>query len=118
MVVGEKQADIAILRTMGAGQGTILAIFLVQGTLVGVLGIALGAGLGTLIARHFTAIASAIEDTISPASVYMISSLPSRWQASDTLITCGIALLISFIATLYPAWKASRIHPAQVLRYV
>lgn len=118
MVVAEKQADIAILRTMGAGQGTILAIFLVQGTTVGILGIALGAGVGSLIAQHFTLIASSIEKLVSPDSLYLISNLPSRWQASDVAITCTAALLISFLATLYPAWKASRIHPAQVLRYV
>lgn len=118
MVVAEKQADIAILRTMGAGQGTILAIFLVQGSTVGLLGITLGAGIGTAIAKNFTVIARSIEDVVSPASLYLISSLPSRWQASDVAITCGVALVISFLATLYPAWKASRIHPAQVLRYV
>jgi lipoprotein-releasing system permease protein len=118
MVVTEKQADIAILRTMGAGQGTILAIFLVQGSTVGLLGITLGAGIGTVIAKNFTLIASSIESVVSPASLYLISSLPSRWQGSDVAITCAVALVISFIATLYPAWKASRIHPAQVLRYV
>lgn len=118
MVVAEKQADIAILRTMGAGQGTILAIFLVQGSTVGVMGITLGALVGTAIATHFQPIAHALEQIVSPDSVYMISTLPSRWQLSDVVITCAIALVISFLATLYPAWKASRIHPAQVLRYV
>jgi lipoprotein-releasing system permease protein len=118
MVVAEKQADIAILRTMGAGQGTILAIFLVQGSTVGVLGISLGAIAGSIIARHFTPIAAALENVLAPDSVYLISALPSRWQGSDVIVTCSVALLISFIATLYPAWKASRIHPAQVLRYV
>ncbi len=118
MVVAEKQADIAILRTMGAGQGTILAIFLVQGSTVGLLGISLGAIAGSVIARHFTPIAAALENLLVPDSVYLISTLPSRWQASDVIVTCSVALVISFIATLYPAWKASRIHPAQVLRYV
>jgi len=118
MVVAEKQADIAILRTMGAGQGTILAIFMVQGSTVGVLGISIGAIVGSVIATNFQPIASTLEQLVSPDSVYLISSLPSRWQASDVVITCSIALVISFFATLYPAWKASRIHPAQVLRYV
>jgi lipoprotein-releasing system permease protein len=117
MVVAEKQADIAILRTMGAGQGTILAIFLVQGTTVGVLGISIGAAIGTVIAQNFTALARGLEQFISPGSLYVISSLPAEWRASDLMITCGLSLLISFLATLYPAWKASRIHPAQVLRY-
>ncbi len=118
MVVAEKQADIAILRTMGAGQGTILAIFLVQGSMVGLLGITLGAVLGSVIATHFNVIASTLEQLISPDSLYMISSLPTQWRSSDVFITCGVSLVISFLATLYPAWKASRIHPAQVLRYV
>lgn len=117
MVVAEKQADIAILRTMGAGQGTILAIFLVQGSLVGVFGITVGALAGSAVALNFTAIASTLEHLIAPDSIYLISNLPSVWQLSDVLITCSISLLISFLATLYPAWKASRIHPAQVLRY-
>lgn len=117
MVVAEKQADIAILRTMGAGQGTILAIFLVQGSTVGVFGITLGALVGTAIATNFTAIASTLEQLIAPDSIYLISNLPAVWKVSDVLITCGVSLLISFLATLYPAWKASRIHPAQVLRY-
>jgi lipoprotein-releasing system permease protein len=117
MVVAEKQPDIAILRTMGAGRYTILAIFMVQGTAVGVLGISLGALLGSLIARNFAQLAGSLEQWLSPDSVYLISALPARWQGSDVAITCGFALLISFLATLYPAWKASRIHPAQVLRY-
>jgi lipoprotein-releasing system permease protein len=118
MVVGEKQADIAILRTMGAGQGTILAIFLVQGSTVGLVGISVGALLGSAIATHFTAIATIVEQVLSPTSPYRLSSLPAEWRAGDVLLTCGVSLLISFLATLYPAWKASRIHPAQVLRYV
>lgn len=117
MVVAEKQADIAILRTMGAGQGTILAIFLVQGTTVGVLGITLGAVIGSLIARNFTALTKGLEQFASPDSVYVVASLPAEWHATDVAITCSVSLLISFLATLYPAWKASRIHPAQVLRY-
>ena len=117
MVVAEKQADIAILRTMGAGQGTIMAIFLVQGSLVGVFGISIGALVGSAIALNFTAIASMLQNLIAPDSIYLISNLPSVWRFSDVLITCALSLLISFLATLYPAWKASRIHPAQVLRY-
>jgi len=117
MVVAEKQADIAILRTMGAGQRTIMGIFLVQGSMVGVAGILLGAVTGMVIASHFTGIATFLETHISPASVYMISTLPAELRMPDVWITCGIALVISFLATLYPAWKASHIMPAQVLRY-
>lgn len=117
MVVAEKQADIAILRTMGAGQRTIMSIFLVQGSVVGLAGIALGALLGTLIAGNFSHIATFLESRISPNSVYVISALPSELHLQDVVITCTIALVISFLATLYPAWKASLIMPAQVLRY-
>jgi lipoprotein-releasing system permease protein len=117
MVVAEKQADIAILRTMGASQRTVLGIFLVQGSVVGVIGILLGAASGILIALNFAPISAFIQNAVSPDSLYMLSSLPSRLQWQDVAITCGTALVISFLATLYPAWKASRIMPAQVLRY-
>lgn len=117
MVVAEKQADIAILRTMGAGQRTIMGIFLVQGSVVGVFGILLGAVLGTLIAANFSVIAGFLETTISPGSLYVISSLPAELHMQDVVLTCSVAFVISFLATLYPAWKASFIMPAQVLRY-
>ncbi len=117
MIVAEKQADIAILRTMGAGQRTIMGIFLVQGSVVGVFGILLGAVLGTLVAANFSVIASFLESTISPGSLYVISSLPAELHMQDVVLTCSVAFVISFLATLYPAWKASFIMPAQVLRY-
>ncbi|MEY4640594.1 MAG: lipoprotein releasing system transrane protein LolC [Pseudomonadota bacterium] len=117
MVVAEKQADIAILRTMGASQRTVMGIFLVQGSMVGVMGILLGAVTGILIALNFETISGSIEDLLSPQGVYMISSLPSQLEWRDVGITCGAALVISFLATLYPAWRASHIMPAQVLRY-
>jgi lipoprotein-releasing system permease protein len=117
MIVAEKQADIAILRTMGAGQRTIMGIFLVQGSVVGIFGILLGAVLGTLIAANFSLIAGFLESTISPGSLYVISTLPAELHMQDVVVTCGVAFIISFLATLYPAWKASFIMPAQVLRY-
>jgi lipoprotein-releasing system permease protein len=117
MVVAEKQADIAILRTMGARQQTIMGIFLVQGALIGIAGIALGAVTGIVLATHFNGIARFIERSLNPDQLYMISALPSELHYQDVWITCGIALVISFLATLYPAWKASHIMPAQVLRY-
>ncbi|MES2627015.1 MAG: lipoprotein-releasing ABC transporter permease subunit [Pseudomonadota bacterium] len=117
MIVAEKQADIAILRTMGAGQRTIMGIFLVQGCVVGIFGILLGAILGTLIAGNFSIIAGFLESTISPGSLYVISSLPAELHIQDVVLTCSVAFVISFLATLYPAWKASFIMPAQVLRY-
>jgi lipoprotein-releasing system permease protein len=117
MIVAEKQADIAILRTMGAGQGTILGIFLVQGSMIGVLGIIAGAVSGVVIAINFTPIAIWLENAIDPQGLYLISQLPAVLQRGDVIMICTSALLISFLATLYPAWKASRILPAQVLRY-
>ncbi len=117
MVVAEKQADIAILRTMGAGQRTVMGIFVVQGSVVGMLGVLFGAVTGIVIALNFASISSWFENVLSPQGIYMISSLPSELHWPDVIITCGVALLISFLATLYPAWKASHIMPAQVLRY-
>jgi len=117
MAVADKQADIAILRTMGAGERTIMGIFLVQGSLVGVAGVLLGAVTGILLTVNFAAVGSLLQNIVSPDSLYLISALPAELKLSDVLITCSIALLISFLATLYPAWKAARIQPAQVLRY-
>jgi len=117
MTVADKQADIAILRTMGAGQGSIMGIFMVQGAMSGVIGVGLGAVLGILLTLNFAPISRAVESLVSPDGLYLISELPAELLASDVIITCSISLLISFLATLYPAWKASRIMPAQVLRY-
>ncbi|MFZ9583987.1 MAG: lipoprotein-releasing ABC transporter permease subunit [Pseudohongiellaceae bacterium] len=117
MVVAEKQPDIAILRTMGASRHTILMVFLVQGTTVGVLGVTIGAFLGSLLALNFTPLMSALDGLLGRETLYVLSALPARWQLADVVITSGVALLISFLATLYPAWRASRIHPAQVLRH-
>lgn len=117
MVVSEKKADIAILRTMGASEGVIMGIFVVQGTLVGILGTLLGAAAGILAALNFSAISGSLESLLAPANLYVITVLPSVLQASDVWITCSAALAISFIATLYPARKASQVLPAEVLRY-
>jgi lipoprotein-releasing system permease protein len=117
MVVAEKQADIAILRTMGAGQRTVMGIFVVQGSVVGMLGVLLGAVLGIFIAINFNGISGYLENLLNRDGLYLISSLPSEMHWRDVGITCGVALVISFVATLYPAWKASHIMPAQVLRY-
>jgi lipoprotein-releasing system permease protein len=117
MTVADKQADIAILRTMGAGQGSIMGIFMVQGAMSGVIGVGLGALLGVVLTLNFAPLGRAIESIVSPDGLYLISELPAELLASDVIITCSISLLISFLATLYPAWKASRIMPAQVLRY-
>ncbi|MDC1529028.1 lipoprotein-releasing ABC transporter permease subunit [Gammaproteobacteria bacterium] len=117
MVVSEKKADIAILRTMGASGKTIMAIFVVQGTVVGVLGTIAGALAGVFIATNFSSFSSALEQLLSPADLYVISALPTRLESFDVWVTCCAALVISFLATLYPAFKASQILPAEVLRY-
>ncbi len=117
MVVSEKKADIAILRTMGASDKTIMAIFVVQGTVVGVLGTIAGALTGVFIASNFSSFSSALEQLLAPVDLYVISALPARLESFDVWVTCCAALVISFLATLYPAYKASQILPAEVLRY-
>jgi len=121
MVVADKSADIAILRTMGASRATIMSIFVTQGTTVGVLGTALGALLGVLVAQNLAQVTAWIESTLnavlSPADVYMISYLRAELRVEDVILTCVSALIVSFLATLYPAYRATRIQPAEVLRY-
>jgi lipoprotein-releasing system permease protein len=117
MLVSEKKADIAILRTMGASENTIMGIFMIQGLLVGISGTLLGALIGLLIAANFSVLGGFIEALFIPDGMFMLSIITTDIQAMDVIITCLCALLISLLATLYPAWKASRIHPAEVLRY-
>lgn len=121
MVVADKSADIAILRTMGASRGTIMSIFVTQGTTVGIFGTLLGAVLGVLISRNLSTvmgwIETALNSAFSPVDVYMISYLRAELRSSDVVLICCSALLVSFLATLYPAYRATRIQPAEVLRY-
>ena len=121
MVVTDKKADIAILRTLGATPRQIMAIFMVQGTVIGVVGTLLGALLGCLIALNISSWIAAVErlsgQKILDAKVYFIDYIPSQLQLNDVLLVCSAALLLSFLATLYPAWRASRTQPAEALRY-
>ncbi|QHD02274.1 ABC transporter permease [Pseudomonas sp. S04] len=121
MVVNDKKGDIAILRTLGATPGTIMAIFMVQGTVIGVVGTAIGALVGMFAALNVSAAISALEGLIGHkflnADVYFIDYLPSQLQAQDVFMVCGAALVLSFLATLYPAWRAARTQPAEALRY-
>ncbi len=121
MVVSDKAADIAILRTMGASRGMILKIFVVQGLIAGILGTLVGAVFGVLLANNITQLSLQVERFIdslfTDANIYLISHLQTRVDANEVLMVCLAALLISFLATLYPAYRASKIQPAEVLRY-
>ncbi len=121
MTVTDKQADIAILRTLGASPRSVMGIFMVQGALSGVIGTFAGVLLGLLIAFNVGWIVAAIEAllhvTFLPASVYLISRMPSDPQSADIVPVVLISLLLSFVATLYPSWRASRVQPAEALRY-
>lgn len=121
MVVTDKQGDIAILRTFGASPRMIMGVFMVQGSLIGVTGTVLGVILGILGALNVSAIVGALEKLLgihflSP-DVYFISYLPSELMWQDVMVISVAGLLMSFLATLYPAWRASKIQPAEALRY-
>lgn len=121
MVVTDKQADIAILRTLGATPGVILRVFMVQGALIGLLGTLVGLVGGVLLALNVETIVPAIEQAFGvqfmPADIYYISDLPSKLHWPDVWRIGLLAFLLSFVATLYPAWRASRTQPAEALRY-
>ncbi|WP_459206093.1 lipoprotein-releasing ABC transporter permease subunit [Pseudomonas sp. MLB6B] len=121
MVVNDKRGDIAILRTLGATPRQIMAIFMVQGTVIGVVGTLIGAAVGILAALNVSAAIAGIERLIGHkflnADVYFIDYLPSQILPQDVWMICGAALALSFLATLYPAWRAARTQPAEALRY-
>nr|WP_298251059.1 lipoprotein-releasing ABC transporter permease subunit [uncultured Halomonas sp.] len=121
MVVTDKHADIAILRTIGATPRTIMGIFVVQGLAIGVIGILVGVGLGVLLALTIPDIIDWVEAVFGiqflDAGVYFISNLPSRLQWEDVGNIVASALVLTFLSTLYPAWRAARVQPAEVLRY-
>jgi lipoprotein-releasing system permease protein len=121
MVVKEKRADIAILRTLGGSPRDMVAIFMTQGSIIGLLGTAIGVGLGLLAAANVTAIASALEHVTGIAlvdpRVYFISELPSEIRPADVVLIAIVALALGILATLYPAWRAARTQPAESLRH-
>ncbi len=121
MTVTDKRADIAILRTLGASPRSIMGIFVVQGAMVGVVGTLAGLLLGLAIAFNIDVIVPAIERTLHtrflPQDIYLISRMPSDPQSSDIVPIAVISLILAFVATLYPSWRASRVNPAEALRY-
>ena len=121
MAVTDKQADIAILRTLGASPASILQIFIVQGALIGVIGTLVGLAGGVLLAMHVDVVVPALERMFSiqflSKDIYYISDLPSDVKWSDVVVICAVSLALSFVATLYPSWRASRVNPAEALRY-
>jgi lipoprotein-releasing system permease protein len=121
MTVTDKNADIAILRTLGASPRSVMGIFMVQGAAAGIIGTLSGVGLGLLIAFNVGSIVPAIERLLSvsflPSSIYIISRMPSEPRMDDIVPIVAISLLLSFVATLYPSWRASRVQPAEALRH-
>ena len=121
MTVTDKRADIAILRTLGASPRSVMGIFMVQGAASGVIGTVGGVLLGMLVAFNIDTLVPAIERALGvsflPGSIYLISRMPSDPQRGDIVPIALISLLLSFVATLYPSWRASRVQPAQALRY-
>jgi lipoprotein-releasing system permease protein len=121
MVVKDKQGDIAILRTLGASPASIMVIFMIQGTLIGVAGtlagLALGTGLAVNIEQLVHWLESAVGTNFLAADVYFISDLPAELRSMDLLRICGTALVLAVLSTLYPAWRAARSQPAEALRH-
>lgn len=121
MAVTDKQADIAILRTLGANPGSIMAVFMVQGALIGFIGLGLGVAGGVTLALNVDVVVPFIERLLGTQfmskEVYYISNLPSELQWKDVTTITGVSFVLSLVATIYPSWRASRVNPAEALRY-
>ena len=121
MAVTDKQSDIAILRTLGAKPGSIMKIFMVQGSIIGVSGTILGVVSGVLLALNLETVVPIIERSLGmdlfPAEVYYINELPSKLVWGDVGVIGSVSLVLSLLATIYPSWRASRTNPAEALRY-
>ncbi len=121
MVVTDKQGDIAILKTMGMGPRGIMGIFMVQGSLIGIIGTLVGVVLGIILALNVESVVAGLEALLSieflSAEIYYISDLPSELRMSDVVRFGALALLLSFLSTIYPAWSASRTEPVEALRH-
>ncbi|MBZ0143960.1 MAG: lipoprotein-releasing ABC transporter permease subunit [Rhodocyclaceae bacterium] len=121
MAVTDKESDIAILRTLGASPGSIMQVFIVQGALIGVIGLALGLAGGVALALNIDVVVPAIERLFNTQflakEVYYISELPSDLQWRDVGVIAAVSFVLTLLATLYPSWRASRVNPAEALRY-
>ena len=121
MTVTDKRADIAILRTLGASPRSVMGIFVVQGATSGIIGTLAGVVMGLLVAFNIDIIVPAIERALGlsflPGSIYLISRMPSDPRLADVLPIAIVSLLLALVATLYPSWRASRVNPAEALRY-
>ena len=121
MTVTDKRADIAILRTLGASPSSVMGVFMVQGAMVGMIGTLAGLALGLGVAFNIDVIVPFLEKLLSasflPKDIYLISRMPSDPQQGDIVPIAVISLILAFVATIYPSWHASRVNPAEALRY-
>jgi lipoprotein-releasing system permease protein len=121
LMVADKRSDIAVLRTLGLTARQVMMIFIVQGTAVGLTGIVIGAGLGSLVAVGLSDFVAFIENLLDwqlfDPDVFYVAQLPSVLLWQDLVLVCSVALILSFLATLYPAYSAAQIQPAEALRY-
>jgi len=121
MAVTDKEADIAILRTLGARPRSIMMVFMVQGAITGTIGLLLGVVGGVILALNIDVVVPFIERLLGTEfldkQVYYISQLPSQLLWSDVWLVTGIAFVLALAATLYPSWRAARVNPAETLRY-
>jgi lipoprotein-releasing system permease protein len=121
MLVTDKQADIAILRTLGLTPRSVMGVFMVQGTLIGIVGIVLGLVGGVLLTLNLHHVVTGLESTLGfelmPADVYYITGVPTELRAEDVGTITAVAFVMCMLATIYPAWRAARTDPATALRY-
>jgi lipoprotein-releasing system permease protein len=121
MIVNEKESDIAILRTLGASPSSIMGIFMVNGAVVGLIGTVVGTIVGILMALNVETLVQGLESLLRTsfisADVYFISELPSDLHWDDVVLIAGCSVLLALVSTVYPAWRASKVQPAEALRY-